>query len=98
LDVSNLWTDVWTCWNDIGEEMMKTPEEMAQQYVSTIADTHSVKAACEKAFIAGYEARRNQKQDREELWQLFTKAEQRAVLIVERMMLEALKEAWEKDK
>jgi hypothetical protein len=33
---------------------MKTPEEMAQQYISTIADTHSVKAACEKAFIAGY--------------------------------------------
>lgn len=35
---------------------MKTLEEMAQQYVSTIADTHSVKAACEKAFIAGYKA------------------------------------------
>jgi hypothetical protein len=47
---------VWICWNGIGEEMMKTPEEMAQQYVSTIADTHSVKAACEKAFIAGYKA------------------------------------------
>jgi hypothetical protein len=36
--------------------MSKTPEEMAQQYVSTIADTHSVKAACEKAFIAGWKA------------------------------------------
>jgi hypothetical protein len=35
--------------------MSKTPEEMAQQYISTIADTHSVKAACEKAFIAGYQ-------------------------------------------
>ena len=35
---------------------MKTPEEMAQQYISTIADTHSVKAACKKAFIAGYKA------------------------------------------
>lgn len=33
----------------------KTPEEMAQQYISTIADTHSVKTACEKAFIAGYQ-------------------------------------------
>lgn len=78
--------------------MSKKPEEMAQQYISTIADTHSVKAACEKAFLAGYEARRNQKQDREELWRLFTKAEQRAVVIVERMILEALKEAWEKEK
>ncbi|MFO0003840.1 MAG: DUF551 domain-containing protein [bacterium] len=29
---------------------------MAQQYISTIADTHSVKAACEKAFLAGYKA------------------------------------------
>ncbi len=36
--------------------MNKTPEEMAQVYISTIADTHSVKAACEKAFIAGYKA------------------------------------------
>jgi hypothetical protein len=35
--------------------MSKTPEEMAQQHVSTIADTHSVKTACEKAFIAGYQ-------------------------------------------
>ncbi len=34
---------------------MKTLEELAQQYISTIADTHSVKAACEKAFIAGYQ-------------------------------------------
>jgi hypothetical protein len=39
---------------------MKTPEEMAQQYISTIADTHSVKAACEKAFIAGYKAAQDQ--------------------------------------
>jgi hypothetical protein len=38
--------------------MSKTPEELAQQYISTIADTHSVKAACEKAFIAGYKAGR----------------------------------------
>ena len=36
--------------------MSKTPEEMAQDYISTIADTHSVKAACEKAFITGYQA------------------------------------------
>jgi hypothetical protein len=36
--------------------MSKTPEEMAQQYISTIADTHSVKTACEKAFMAGYKA------------------------------------------
>jgi hypothetical protein len=35
---------------------MKTLEELAQQYISTIADTHSVKAACEKAFMAGYKA------------------------------------------
>lgn len=39
--------------------MSKTPEEMAQQYISTIADTHSVKAACEKAFLAGYTAAKN---------------------------------------
>lgn len=43
--------------------MSKTPEEMAQQYVSTIADTHSVKAACEKAFIAGYKAAQEQLAD-----------------------------------
>jgi hypothetical protein len=56
LDISNLWIDVRIRWNGIGEEMMKTPEEMAEYYISTIADTHSVKAACEKAFIAGYKA------------------------------------------
>lgn len=43
--------------------MSKTPEEMAQQYVSTIADTHSVKAACEKAFFAGYKAAQEQLAD-----------------------------------
>jgi hypothetical protein len=42
---------------------MKTPEELAQQYTSTIADTHSVKAACEKAFIAGYKAAQEQGTD-----------------------------------
>jgi len=43
--------------------MSKTPEEMAQQYTSAIADTHSVKAACEKAFIAGYKAAQEQGAD-----------------------------------
>jgi len=41
--------------------MNKTAEELAQQYISTIADTHSVKAACEKAFIAGYKAGNDRK-------------------------------------
>jgi len=36
--------------------MSKTSEKLAQQYISTIADTPSVKAACEKAFLAGYQA------------------------------------------
>ena len=40
--------------------MSKTPEEIAEEYISTIADTHSVKAACEKAFIAGYKAAQKQ--------------------------------------
>jgi hypothetical protein len=43
--------------------MSKTLEEMAQQYISTIADTHSVKAACEKAFMAGYKAARDHNAD-----------------------------------
>jgi ribosomal protein RSM22 (predicted rRNA methylase) len=43
--------------------MSKTLEEMAQQYISTIADTHSVKAACEKAFMAGYKAAQEQLAD-----------------------------------
>jgi len=43
--------------------MSRTPEEMAQQYISTIADTHSVKVACEKAFIAGYQAAQEQGTD-----------------------------------
>jgi hypothetical protein len=43
--------------------MSKTLEEMAQQYISTIADTHSVKAACEKAFLAGYKAAQEQLAD-----------------------------------
>jgi len=46
--------------------MSKTPEEMAQQYINTIADTHSVKAACEKAFIAGYKAAQKQGTDNAE--------------------------------
>jgi len=36
--------------------MTKTPEELAKEYLDRIADSHSVKAACEKAFVAGYEA------------------------------------------
>ena len=40
--------------------MSKTLEELAQQYISRIADTHSVKAACEKAFITGYKAAQEQ--------------------------------------
>jgi|694.fasta_scaffold02764_2 hypothetical protein len=35
---------------------MKTPEEMAEEYCNKIADTHSVKAACEKAYVTGYHA------------------------------------------
>lgn len=35
---------------------MKTPEELAKEYLDKIADSHSVKAACEKAFKAGYKA------------------------------------------
>ena len=31
---------------------MKTPEELAEEYIAQIADSHSVKAACEKAFVA----------------------------------------------
>jgi len=46
--------------------MSKTLQEMAQQYISTIADTHSVKAACEKAFIAGYRAAQEQGADNAE--------------------------------
>jgi hypothetical protein len=42
---------------------MKTPEELKEEYISTIADTHSVKAACEKAFIAGYRAAQEQDTD-----------------------------------
>jgi hypothetical protein len=34
--------------------MSKTPEELAEEYTARIADSHSVKAACEKAFVAGY--------------------------------------------
>jgi hypothetical protein len=37
---------------------MKTPEELAEEYCSKIADTHSVKTACEKAFLAGYKTGR----------------------------------------
>lgn len=34
----------------------KTPEELAEEYGDKIKDTHSVTAACEKAFLAGYKA------------------------------------------
>jgi hypothetical protein len=40
--------------------MNKTPEELAEEYGDRINDTHSVKAACEKAFIAGYKAAQKQ--------------------------------------
>jgi len=46
--------------------MSKTLQEMVQLYVNTIADTHSVKAACEKAFIAGYKAAQKQGTDNAE--------------------------------
>jgi hypothetical protein len=42
--------------------MSKTAEELAEEYGDRINDTHSVKAACEKAFIAGYKAAKDQQE------------------------------------
>jgi hypothetical protein len=55
MDISNLWTDVRTCWNGIGEEMMKTPEQMALAWHKEIMATGRDPDGAD-GFVAGYNA------------------------------------------
>lgn len=56
---------------------IKTPEELVQEYVNKLNDTHSVIAACVMAFLAGYKAAQDQLADADKVMPQWIRVEER---------------------